>query len=465
MSHTDLESLFTENAEWPPDAGRVREYKENLHIRDNDFDDIWPDLNRLLREDNKDQLKTWLGYFWKSTIRSMDFLLGKPVMIGSSDAGSAEDLAVKQFAIDSDIHQTLFEVMVDCDSLGDGLLKIYKDAEGKAVLQSNCPLIWNTIVEPGNLRRVQYHVLATKFKVKELGYLKVEIHSKNDIQHRIYELKESVAHKTCQLGKRMPFELFAEQFPGILEIETHGMGEFLVIPISNIRTSKDVYGKSSYNEAAKSIAKKLIDRYNQIDRVLDKHSDPNMIGPKGMMELNPITHKPMFRGGGRYFGYQHDPNMTPPRIEYVTWDGNLVPAETAIQRQIGDLFNELELPPVAMASKLEGAVVSGTAYRLMLTPLLAKVGRLERAMIPQATKAIKLAMRYQGLPIEDVMVKTQSAMPVIPLEESQRIAALAASGIFMGEAGTQYLLEQAGVDPEMAATIAKESGNQQIGAF
>jgi hypothetical protein len=162
--------------------------------------------------------------------------------------------------------------------------------------------------------------------------------------------------------------------------------------------------------------------------------------------------------------------MSAPDIRYVTWDGNLIPAETSIKRYLGDLFNELELPAASMASDVSSiantaGTMSGTAYRLMLTPLLAKVGRLERAMVPQATKAIKLAMRYQGLPIEDVMVKTQSAMPVIPLEESQRIAALAASGIFMGEAGTQYLLEQAGVDPEMAATIAKESGNQQIGAF
>lgn len=352
MSYTDLESLFQENAEWPPDADRIKEYQENISIRENDFVAIWPDLNRLLREDNKDQLKTWLGYFWKSTIRSMDFLLGKPVLIGSSASGSEEDKAVKQFAIDSDIHQTLFEVMVDCDSLGDGLLKIYKDSEGKAVLQSNCPTIWHEIVEPGNLRRVQYHILATEFKRDTETFLKVEIHSKTDIQHRIYELKTSLSG-ACQLGKRLPFEQFAEQYKGIQEVETHNLDEFLVIPISNIRTSKDVYGKSSYNAAAKSIAKKLIDRYNQIDRVLDKHSDPNLLGPKGMLELNPVTHKPMFRGGGRYFGYRHDPNLPVPDIHYVTWDGNLVPAETAIQRQIGDLFNELELPPVAMASKLE----------------------------------------------------------------------------------------------------------------
>lgn len=461
MSYTDLESLFQENAEWPPDADRIKEYQENISIRENDFVAIWPDLNRLLREDNKDQLKTWLGYFWKSTIRSMDFLLGKPVLIGSSASGSEEDKAVKQFAIDSDIHQTLFEAMVDCDSLGDGLLKIYKDSEGKAVLQSNCPAIWHEIVEPGNLRRVQYHILATEFKRDTETFLKVEIHSKTDIQHRIYELKTSLSG-ACQLGKRLPFEQFAEQYKGIQEVETHNLGEFLVIPISNIRTSKDVYGKSSYNAAAKSIAKKLIDRYNQIDRVLDKHSDPNLLGPKGMLELNPVTHKPMFRGGGRYFGYRHDPNLPVPDIHYVTWDGNLVPAETAIQRQIGDLFNELELPPVAMASKLEGAVVSGTAYRLMLTPLLAKVGRLERAMVPQAIKAIKLAMRYQGQSVEDVMVKTQSAMPVIPLEESQRIATLATSGIFAGEAGTTYLLKEAGVPADLAADIAKESGNQQM---
>jgi len=441
----------------------MAEYRENIHLRDNKFDEIWPDLNRMLREDGKDSLKTWLGYFWKSTIRCMDFMLGKKILIGSSKPDSPEDKAVKEFVAASDFHQTLFETMVDCDSLGDGLLKIYKDAEGKAVLQSNCPMIWNQISEPGNLRRVQYHVLATKFKKGEQSYLKVEIHSKNDIEHRIYELGDSPTKKTHIIGKRLPFADFAEEFPDIQEIETHGLGEFLVIPISNIRTSKDVYGKSSYNDAAKSIAKKLVDRYNQVDRVLDKHSDPNLIGPKGMLELNPITHKPMFRGGGRYFGYKHDPNVPVPDIHYITWDGNLVPAETSIERQIGDLFNELELPPVAMAKDIQGSVVSGTAYRLMLTPLLAKCGRLERSMTPQAKKAIQLAMRYQGTPVDDITIHVQDAMPKIPMEESQRIMNLATSGLFAGEVGTQYLLEELGVPTDKAVEIAVQSGNQQIG--
>lgn len=453
-SYHSLDDLFQEAKPWPPDSERMSEYNENIHIRDNELSEVWPDLNRKLREDNKDELKTWLGYFWKSTQRAMDFLLGKQVQVGSSKPDSPEDQSVRDFVATSDFHQTLFEAMVDCDSLGDGLLKIYKDEEGKAVLQSNCPVIWYPIVEKGNLRRVLYHVLATTFKRGEIAYLKVEIHSKNDIEHRVYELTTSA--NGTSLGQRMDFAGFSEEFPGIQEIETHNLGEFLVIPISNIRTSKDVYGKSSYNDAAKSIAKKLIDRYNQVDRVLDKHSDPNMIGPKGMLELNPVTHKPMFRGGGRYFGYQHDPNMTPPRVEYITWDGNLVPAETSIQRQIGDLFNELELPPVAMAKDIQGAVVSGTAYRLMLTPLLAKVGRLERAMTPQATKAIRLAMRYQGTPVDDVVIRVQEAMPKIPMEEGQRIALLGQMPQFAGDVGGAWLLQQLDIPAEKALEIMKD---------
>jgi hypothetical protein len=451
-----LEELFREASVWPPDAARMAEYNENLHIRENAFTEIWPDLNRLFREDSKDALRVWLGYFWKSTIRSMDFLMGKPIQVGASELDSAEDKAVKDFVIASDFHQTLFEAMVDCDSLGDGILKIYKDADGNAVLQSNCPTIWHQIVEPGNLRRVIYHVLATEFKRGELTYLKVEIHSKNDIEHRVYELTDSLAKKSKILGKRQDFAAFADEFPNVQEIEVHNLGEFLVIPISNIRTSKDVYGSSSYNKAAKSLAKGLVDRYNQIDRVLSKHSDPNMIGPKGMMELNPITHKPMFRGGGRYFGYQHDPGMTPPRVEYITWDGNLVPAETSIQRQIGDLFNELELPPVAMAKDIVGAVVSGTAYRLMLTPLLAKVGRLERAMTPAAIKAIKLAMRYQGTSVEDVVVRVQDAMPKIPAEEAQRLSLLKNAQIISSK---QALIEL-GYDAKTADDIVLQAQDE-----
>lgn len=427
----------------------MAEYNENINIRENDLSKVWPDLNRKMREDNKDALLSWLGYFWKSTQRSMDFLLGKQIMIRSEETPEVND-----FAIASDFHQTLFEAMVDCDSLGDGILKIYKDEDGKSVLQSNCPTIWYPIIERGNLRKIVYHVLATTFKRDETQYLKAEIHSKTDIEHRVYELVSGASGTS--LGRKLDFAGFSYDFPGVQEIETHNLGDFLVIPISNIRTSKDVYGRSSYSPSAKSIAKKLIERYNQIDRVLDKHTDPNLIGPKDMLEINPITHKPMFRGGGRYFGYLHDPSLPVPDIRYLTWDGNLVPAETSIQRQIGDLFNELELPPVAMAKDIQGAVVSGTAYRLMLTPLLAKVGRLGRAMIPQAKKAILLAMRYQGTPVEDVDIQIQDAMPRIPLEESQRIAILGQLSHFAGEVGGAWLLEQLDIPEDKAIEIMRD---------
>lgn len=453
-SYHSLDDLFQEAKPWPPDSERQNLYTENLAIRENRFNDCWKDFDRQLREDGKSELKIWLGYFAKSTARAMDFLLGKQIQIGASDPNTPEDKAVKEFVAASDFHQTLFEVMVDCDSLGDGVLKIYKDTEGSAIIQSNTPSIWYPIVEPGNLRRVQYHVLATTFKRGEVSYLKVEIHSKIDIEHRVYELNSSVNGNT--LGKRLDFTGFAEEFPGIREIETHDLGDFLVIPVPNIRTSKDVYGTSSYNSAAKSIAKALFNRYAQIDSILQKHADPNLIGPKGMLELNPVTHKPMFRGGGRYFGYQHDPNTQVPKIEYITWDGNLVPAETSIQRQIGDLFNELELPPVAMAKDIQGAVVSGTAYRLMLTPLLAKVGRLERAMTPQATKAIRLAMRYQGTPVDDVVIRVQDAMPRIPMEEGQRIALLGQMPQFAGDVGGAWLLQQLDIPAEKAEEIMKD---------
>ena len=133
-----------------------------------------------------------------------------------------------------------------------------------------------------------------------------------------------------------------------------------------------------------------------------------------------------------------------------------MPAETSIQRQIGDLFNELELPPVAMAKDIQGAVVSGTAYRLMLTPLLAKVGRLERAMTPQATKAIRLAMRYQGTPVDDVVIRVQDAMPKIPMEERQGIALLGQMPQFAGDVGGAWLLQQLDIPAEKAEEIMKD---------
>ena len=452
----DLESIFKPGQSWPPESEsqRLTTYKENIALRDNRFGAVWSDYNRLMREDGRKELSMWLGYLWICTKKSMDMLLGKPPIITTSS--DSETANLESFLESQDIQQVLYEVMVDVDSLGDGLLKIYKDADGNVKLQSNSPDIWFPIVESGNLREFKYHVLADVFHRVEYDtdgtpkskqyYLKAEIHSKEQIEHRIYQLDTAVRTGMTYTGmmslgmsytiqRQCDLADFLDVFPYLSElpddgIEDNPIGDFLIIPIPGPRGSKDVYGRSSYGQDLKSILKALIDRYIEREWVLNKHGDPNMIGPKGMFEqYDPVTQKSIIRAGGKYFGYRWDPGMTPPDIHYSE-NQQLAAIMGAVQQDITDLtqafLNLAEIPAVVLAGTAQGmrGAVSGTAYRLMLHPLVNKVERLERSLQPRALQALKLACRLLDKPAESVTIKFADPFPKIPAEEATRVMTL-----------------------------------------
>lgn len=473
MTLTDL-SFLEKGQFFPPDseASRITKYAENRALRNNSFDAIWKDYQRLMREDSKSEFKIILGYFKLSTKKTLDTLLGKqPLITGSNES------AISELIESTDLYQTDYEVALDVDSLGDGFFKVYRDEEGKAVIQSNDPSNIYVVVEAGNLRRVRYYVIAQKFNKVLPGsnegkqYLKVEIHGRNEqkkhvIEYRVYELDQVLTGKE-QIGNLMDLSMFVDDIPALKDnpsgIVDNPIDDFLVIHVPGPRDSTSVYGESSYGDDLKSLWKALVRRYTGIDSVLTKHEDPNLIAPIGYATKDPVTQKQTFTGGGRVFQYRHDPGMSAPDIHYLTWEGNLGPSELSIERLQADFWNAAEVPESILAGKVDGGVASGVAYRLMMIPLLTKANRLEMSIRPRLQKAVKLALELQGSPVEDVAIKFVSNIPVIPIEEAQRINTLAMSGIFAGEAGMQYLLEEAGVPSDKAEAIAKESGNMQAG--
>lgn len=475
---TDL-TWLEKGKEFPPkcEAERIAAYHENRELRNNSFDSIWKDYQRLIREDQRTEFRIILGYFKLATKKTLDTLLGKQPIIGQNKPSETDTSTIQALVEYTDLYQANYEVACDLDSLGDGFFKIYRDEEGKSVIQSNDPSNVFVVVEPGNLRKVRYYVIASKFEKKigeeERHFLKVEIHGRNKqkkhvIEHRVYELGSLLGK--CQIGEQVEdLGQFVDEIPAIAAnpsgIEENPIDDFLVIHVPGPRTSCDVYGESSYGEDLKSLWRAIVRRYTGIDSVLTKHEDPNLIAPIGYTEKDPVTQKQVFRGGGRVFQYRHDPGMQAPHIAYLTWDGNLVPSETSITRLQADFWDAAEVPEAILAGKMTASIPSGTAYRLMMTPLLTKADRLTMSLRPRLQKAIRLALMLQGTEVEDLHVKFQNNLPKIPLEEAQRVATLGQMPQFAGEIGGEWLLRQLEIPEDQAKAIMEDpTRNGGLGA-
>jgi hypothetical protein len=403
---------------WPPasEKERIALYHENKELREGDFNEVWPELNKYMRDDKPQALDFFLGYPWLVTKKTIDLICGEPCTFMLPKGQDASQGTLDYFIKAINYRQVLREQIGDIDALGDSVQKITKDAAGNVRISSISPSCWYPVVKEGT-RDVVYHVLAFLLSRGEQCILEAEIHSLKEVEHRAYVLNQAVAGGlSSTIGNKLPWEEYA---PGVKEIEPNPTGQFLVVVANNQRMTGDICGRSSYGSDFKSILKRLIIRYASANNVLDVFSKPTIFGSKDLTDTDPITKKPVFRPGG-YIGIQCDPGVTPVAPAALTWDAHLPEVDAATKSLLERLFDVSEMSPVLFSSNaLAGTAESGTALRLRLINTMSKVARVREEIDVAAIVALQTAGKLAGVPLEGLYIEWQDGLPSIPLEEAQ----------------------------------------------
>jgi hypothetical protein len=164
-------------------------------------------------------------------------------------------------------------------------------------------------------------------------------------------------------------------------------------------------------------------RLCQIDRVITKHSDPNLAGPESCIGTDPDTGEDIFRSGGRYWPLASGEKAP----EYVTWDGKLESAFKEIELFMTQLFAISETSPILFgdSGKLQRADSSMAMKRLLISPL-SKVNRLRLSADPKVKTALKLASRIEVLKqvpdsveLTNLEINWKDGLPEDPVEQAQ----------------------------------------------
>jgi hypothetical protein len=426
----------------------------------------WFDINRLLREDDKKQLKLFLGYFAYISRSHNALLWGTPPDVaGSNDTETAK---LTDLVKSTGLKRVRKEVGWDVSSLGNGIFKIYRDGD-QIKIQANSPDIWFPIVKRGSIRDIEKHVLVIECEHEKKFYLKVEIHSKDEIEYRLYELNKSSATGIKSIiGKQLPV---GDAHPengylsddGLSWIEENPIGEFLIVPVANLRLSNDIYGQSDYSPDLKSILKEILSRYTQINRILDKHTDPNIIAPRGSFKTwDPALEKNVARAGGRLIEYDNEPNTPAPDIRYLE-SGQLASNTAAAGEQIKRLelkFCALSgMPPQFFGLEVAGTAESGTALFYKMTNLLSRVADLKEEFDEALQTVIRVATKLQGTEIIP-SIKWHEGMKTPFAERAQSIGMLVSSGLLTGEQGTMLAMTELGYSQDMAQKVAMDSSRK-----
>ena len=404
---TDL-SFLQPGRPWPPpcEKERLRRYAYNRALFANDCDDKYREqakrIERVIGEYREVvSYHIALNYPKRISVKTADLLLGEPP---KWDAGEQTGTLDKIAARSALIGGSLREAVLDISMCGDGLLYIRRTEQG-AIIDTVAPDIWFPVVSPNNIKEIVCHVLAWQYSVTEgertAEYLRLVIHDRGQYTERTHMLDSGTIGKMVGEERTTPT----------------GLDDFAVLHIPNTTTSRSLYGMDDYTDID-SIVSELEVRIDQIARVLDKHTDPTMQGPRSAL-IKDAAGNYVFPAGN--YVINQDENGNTANVGYLTWDAQLAANFALIDKLIDQLYTQSEMGAAIFGdvANKSGSIPSGTALRRMMISPLAKVSRIREKLDPALKKAFRLAAKLDGVTVGDISVTRQDGLPDDPKESAE----------------------------------------------
>ena len=412
---------------WPPpgEEKRLEKYMRHKRIFEGEHEEVYKEsFKRITRVignfENVVSYHVITNFQKLISLKIADFLLGEPPKITCGDDNSKHQIALDNIIENSDLNNTCYASAIDLSRFGDSILNIYKDEEGKGVIDLTQPSFYFKVVEPRNIRKINHHVLAHTYEVTDYNkslfgtkeikdkYLYVQIHSKGFYEEVTYKLSEQNIIETV--------------IENIKRVNT-GLNDFAIVPIHNLLTSDRTYGIDDYSDLD-SIISELEVRISQISKILDKHAEPSVEGPSSALTRNPNTGEWQLKMGN-YF--PRDSNED-PSVSYITWDAQLEANFKVIEKLINILSTVSEMGSAIFDNEVkQGQIASGTALRRMMISPLAKTNRVRMRFDAAIKKAIKLCSQLGGegiidLSKEKINIFWNDGLPGDPVEEANVMA-------------------------------------------
>lgn len=412
--------------QWPPpgEEERLSKYEKNRLIFEGKHEQVYQEsFKRISRViGNFEQIVSYhvIANFQKLiSLKVADFLLGEPPKISCGDDNSTHQASIDLISENSDLINTCYSSAIDISRFGDGVFNIYKDDEGKGIIDITQPSFYFKVVDEKNIKKVKHHVLAHTYEVADTtkslfgtkesttNYLYVQIHSKGFYEEITYKLNDQ--------------NIIASVFEDVKKINT-GLDDFAVVPVHNLLTSDKVYGIDDYTDLD-SIISEIEVRISQISKILDKHAEPSVEGPSSALTRNSNGEWELKMGN--YF--PRDTNED-PGVKYITWDAQLQANFLVIEKLINILSVVSEMGSAIFDNEQKtGQAASGTALRRMMISPLAKVNRVRMRFDYALKKSIKLCSQLGGegivnLSKEKINIFWQDGLPTDPKEDAEVMA-------------------------------------------
>ena len=269
---------------------------------------------------------------------------------------------------DNQLFTQLYESALANSRRGDSIFKLRTgqlqnnpSAPEQVIIEEVTPAIYFPVLDiNGNRYKPKEDVLAWTFKSNGIDYLHREIHRPGYIFHEIYTYSIS--------ERKIIAQVKVEEF-GFQEIEETGVDRSLIFHIPNVRDGTGFWGTSDYKDL-EQLFFALNNRVTKIDNILDKHSDPILAVPPGVIGEDGKVKKEAL---GMFEVDNETPGFNKP--EYIVWNANLESAEKEIEKLVEMLFLFSEISPASFGLDKNGQAESGRALKLKLIATIRKRNR------------------------------------------------------------------------------------------
>lgn len=247
------------------------------------------------------------------------------------------------------------------------------DEQHTVIIEDITPAIYFPTLDQSNMRaEPEEKELAWKVKIGSNDYLRKEIHTPGKIVNKLFLLKDN------KIQQEVSIKLLD---PKLLEEEDTKVNKSLIIHVPNWRDGSQYFGYDDYTDLT-TLFYALNNRMTKTENILDKHSDPILALPEGVLDEEGKINKEAFH----MFEIPTEGVGSPAKPEYITWNASLESNFKHIEKLVDFMYMFSETSPDAFGMG-EGRAESGRALKLRLMRTIAKVAR-KRVYYDMALKEV-----------------------------------------------------------------------------
>jgi hypothetical protein len=382
-----------------------------------------------------------------------DLLFGEPIVIKVPD-GDQEFIEV--LWDENKLDTQCYESALSNSYMGDGVFKIRaglrtpSDTVSTCIIEDITPKIYFPRVNGFNVRENPNETtLAWTFKSDDTTYLRTEKHipDKQIIENHVYEMNGNELVKEVDVGTY--FNLQPQVYTGITES--------LIYHVPNWKTGDRYFGISDYSDLD-SLFYAVNNRLTKIDNILDKHGDPILTVPQGILDEHGRVNKKALGVIEVHEGENNKP-------EYIVWDASLESAFKEIEKLVEMIYLMGEISPDILGLG-QGVSDSGRALKFKLIRTIAKVSRKRNyydRVIKDMLYTAQVFCKKWGLQVDGRTLKGEPVYPEIEWADGLPVDSIGQMDIETKaiDAGISSkkaaIMRVYGVDEKSAEAMLKES--------